>query len=455
MPDGLRKIVDVAVREYRATVLTRAFLFGVVLFPVIIWVIIAVVVPLFDSPDKRLVGTIAVLDKAAESQPVATALESSFDPVRLGAEYDARRAALEEAAGPEGARTGDARQAAKALKKMPEGPAEVQIVRLGDESEIDPHKERVREGEDLALVVVEPDALKADGSYDLFVGRDLNIELGENLRRTIEKAIVDTRLAEAGLDAEQVRALTSRPGARSVTLTESGETESNALAQFILPMGFMMLLWIAVMSSGQYLLTTTIEEKSSRVMELLLSAVSPMQLMTGKIAGQAAVGLTILILYALLGVGAASQFSIMSLVPTERLPWLIVYFVMAYFLIGSLMAAIGSAVNELREAQSLMGVVFIVLMIPMFLWSLIIREPNSTFSVVASMIPPVTPFVMVLRLGQTGEPIPAWQIAASIVIGFTAVVIAVWAAAKIFRVGVLMYGKPPTIGTLIRWIRVA
>jgi ABC-2 type transport system permease protein len=177
--------------------------------------------------------------------------------------------------------------------------------------------------------------------------------------------------------------------------------------------------------------------------------------MTGKIIGQALVGLTILAIYAGLGLAAANQFNVISLVPTDKLPWLGVYFVMAYFLIGVMMAAIGSAVNELREAQSLMGVVMIVLMIPMFLWSLIIRQPNSTFSVVTSMIPPMTPFVMILRLAQTSEPIPTWQIVLATAIGFGAVFIAVWAAAKIFRVGVLMYGKPPSIGTLLKWLRYA
>ncbi len=455
MRSPLLKIVDVAKREYRATAMNRAFFFGVVLFPIIIWVVIGVVVPLFDSPDKRLEGTIGVLDQAGEDRPVATALEQYFDADRLQTEYDQKKAALEAKVASDETPIAVRMTTERALKKLPEGPHQVTVQRLADDVDLDEQKQRVRAGELLALIAVPDGVLEQGGAYDMFRGRTLDVELSGDLTRIIDRAIVDTRLAQAGLDAEEVRRLSAPPTTNSAIVTEKGETKGGEAAQFLLPMAFMMLLWIAAFTSGNYLLTTTIEEKSTRVMELLLSAVSPMQLMTGKIIGQALVGLTILAIYGALGIAAANQFNVLALVPTDKLPWLVIYFVMAYFLIGAFMAAIGSAVNELREAQSLMGVVMIILMIPLFLWMMIIRQPNSTFAVVASMIPPMTPFVMILRMAQTSEPVPVWQIVLATTIGFAAVVVAIWAAAKIFRVGVLMYGKPPTLGTLIKWIRYA
>lgn len=455
MRNPVLKVIDVAKREYRATAMNKAFLFGVVLFPLIIWALIALVAPLFDSPDKRLEGSIGVLDAADADQPVVEALERYFDPARLQAEYDAKKGALEAALASDEASVPERIASERALKKLPTGPHAVSVLRLPDDADIDAEKRRVVSGDLLAVVAVRQDALGAGGTYDLFRGRALDLELSGQLERVVDRAIVDTRLSRAGLDPSEVRALTADPAANSAVVTEKGETKGGEVAQFILPMAFMMLLWIAAFTSGNYLLTTTIEEKSTRVMELLLSAVSPVQLMAGKIIGQGLVGLTILAIYGGLGLAAANQFNILSLVPTDKLPWLAIYFVMAYFLIGSMMAAIGSAVNELREAQSLMGAVMIVLMIPLFLWSMIIRQPNSTFAVVASMIPPMTPFVMILRLAQTSEPIPAWQIALATAIGFASVFVAVWAAAKIFRVGVLMYGKPPSFGTLLKWIRYA
>ncbi len=455
MRNPVLKVFDVARREYRATAMNRAFFFGVVLFPMIIWVVIAVVVPLFDSPDKRLEGTIGVLDLAGQDRPVATALERYFDADRLQAEYDQKKAALEAKVASEDTPIPDRAVAAKSLKKLPEGPHIVSIERLPDGADISVEEKKVVSGDYLAIVAVRPEALGDNGAYELLRGRALDIELSGDLARVVDRAIIDTRIEQAGLDPAQVRKLSAPPITNSAVVTEKGKTQGGELAQFMLPMAFMMLLWIAAFTSGNYLLTTTIEEKSTRVMELLLSAVSPMQLMAGKILGQALVGLTILAIYGGLGLAAANQFNVLSLVPTDKLPWLVIYFVMAYFLIGAMMAAIGSAVNELREAQSLMGVVMIVLMIPLFLWSMIIRQPNSTFAVVASMIPPMTPFVMILRLAQTSEPIPVWQIVLATAIGFAAVFVAIWAAAKIFRVGVLMYGKPPTFGTLLKWIRYA
>lgn len=464
----LRKVVDVAVREFKATALTKAFLFGVFVFPVLIIGIITVVVPLFDSPPKRLQGVVAVRDTTGADKPIAAALESHFAPERVKESYAKKWAKIEEeirAKMPKGmAGTGDA-LIAKAKKGLGE-PPDVRIERLPDDADTAAEKDRIRTqppagrkesnpDRRLALLVVGPESLEAKGEFELFVGRGMDADLSRDLRDVVATGIVDTRLSLAGLDAARVRSLTARPDGKTTTLTATGEAKNNEALQMLLPFGFMMLLWIAVFSSGQYLLTTTIEEKSSRVIELLLSAVSPVQLMAGKIIGQAFVGMTILMVYGGVALLTARQFNVLSLVPMEQLPWILVYFVIAYFLIGSMMAAIGSAVNEMREAQSFMSVAMLVLMVPFFLWNLIIKQPNSTFSTVASFIPPVSPFVMVMRLGQTVEPIPMWQIVASSAVGLFSVVVAVWAAAKIFRVGVLMYGKPPTPMQLLRWIRYA
>lgn len=454
----MRKVLDVAVREYRSTTLTKAFLFGVVLFPLIVYAIIAVAAPLFDSPEKRLEGAVAVLDRTTEERPIEEAIRASFNPERMQAEFDARIAAIEAEIDKRITLTPEQRAIAisQMKRRLPGGPTDVDVRRLEAADNLEPAKQEVREGALLAVVDVGPEALDASGQYSIFTPPDLASELSSKLRREVERAIVDTRLRTADYDPQTVRSLLASPSANQVTITEEGETEKSAeFAQFIVPAAFMMLLWIASFSGGQYLLTTTIEEKSSRVMEVLLSAVSPMQLMTGKILGQLAVGVTIIAIYVGLGLLAADRFGFLSLVPIEKIGWLAVYFLMAFFLIGAMMAAIGSAVNEMREAQSFMSVIMIMFMIPMFLFVPIIEGPNSTFATVASFIPPLTPFVMILRLGQTTEAIPAWQIGLSMVVGFAAVFGSIWAAAKIFRVGVLMYGKPPTPATLIKWIRYA
>jgi ABC-type Na+ efflux pump permease subunit len=190
-------------------------------------------------------------------------------------------------------------------------------------------------------------------------------------------------------------------------------------------------------------------------MEVLLSAVSPTQLMAGMIVGQMGVGLLILLLYSGLGIGSLVLFLRQAnLIDGRHLLYLFVYFGIAYFLVASMMAAIGAAVNEMREAQSLMSPVMVLMMIPWLTWFLIQRAPNSLLATILGFIPGPSPFVMVIRLSGS-EPIPAWQIPATMIVGVVSVVLMLWFAGKVFRVGALMYGKPPNLRTLIRWVRMA
>ncbi len=222
----------------------------------------------------------------------------------------------------------------------------------------------------------------------------------------------------------------------------------------LLPGAFMVLLLMSVLTSGQNMMTNTIEEKSSRVVEVLLSAVSPMELMTGKIFGQMLVGFVVLALYAAMGIAALVSFAALGLLDPMLLIYLLLFYLIAYCYIASMMGSIGAAVNELREAQALMTPVMLVIMIPWLLWLPITRDPNSTFATVTSFVPPINSFVMLLRITSTDPP-PTWQIWLSITIGAVGVYFALRIAAKIFRIGLLMHGKPPNLATLLRWVRQA
>jgi ABC-2 type transport system permease protein len=148
------------------------------------------------------------------------------------------------------------------------------------------------------------------------------------------------------------------------------------------------------------------------------------------------------------------SFALLGLIDLWLLFYLAVFYLIAYFVLGSLMAAIGAAVNELREAQTLMTPITMTLMVPWLLWMPITRNPNSTFAVITSFLPPINPFVMMLRLTSTSPP-PIWQVWVSIGIGVASVFAALWFAAKVFRIGLLMHGKPPSFGTLVKWVRMA
>ena len=270
----------------------------------------------------------------------------------------------------------------------------------------------------------------------------------------MREAIVAARLEASGFDAVRIKVLTEVPRPDSRTVTAEGERTTNRELNIILPAAFMILLLVSVMTSGQSLLTSTVEEKSTRVVEVLLSAVSPMELMTGKIVGQMAVGLLVLVLYAGLGLLALVSFATLGLIDPILLVFLLIFFVLAFFMFASMMAAIGSAVNEMREAQSLMTPIMMILMIPWILWLPLSREPNSLLAVVLSFVPPFSSFVMLLRMTSASPP-PMWQAWVSVVVGVAGVYAALVFAAKVFRIGLLMYGKPPSFGTLIKWARMS
>jgi ABC-2 type transport system permease protein len=189
-------------------------------------------------------------------------------------------------------------------------------------------------------------------------------------------------------------------------------------------------------------------------MEVVLSAVSPMQLMAGKLLGQMAVSLLVLSIYIVLGLMMLTSLSLFGLFNPWLILYILIFFVIMYLVFGSLMMAIGAAVNEMREAQGLMMPLMLFLMIPWFLWFPISRDPNSSLSIVLSFVPPINTFAMLLRMASNTPP-AMWQVWASIAVGIGSVFASIWVAAKVFRIGLLMYGKPPNFATLIRWARSA
>jgi ABC-2 type transport system permease protein len=305
----------------------------------------------------------------------------------------------------------------------------------------------------LAIVVVPADVIDAQrGSYELFVREKLDDRLERELHAAIRDAIVDARVDARGLNRAELDALIRVPYRRSTTVTDEGERETFEMLGVVLPLAFTAMVLMSVLVSAQYLVTTTIEEKQSRVVEMLLSAVSPTELMTGKILGQLGVGLLVLGLYSGAGLVGLAAFSMTGAIEAGLIAYVLLSYFIAYFVIASLMAAIGAAVNELREAQTLLTPFMVILLAPWLLWLPISRNPDSTLAVVTSFVPPVNTFAMLLRMTSNSPP-PFWQVALSLAVGVASVGAAFWFAGKVFRVGLLMHGKPPNVRTLIRWAR--
>lgn len=214
---------------------------------------------------------------------------------------------------------------------------------------------------------------------------------------------------------------------------------------------FVLLMFVGIIVLSQYLLTNLIEEKSSRVVEVLLSAVSPFELMAGKILGLTAAGLTgIGVCVAVIAAVAKAEGFMGSLNPWAFGLFLL-YYVLGILLVSSMYAAVGSACNTLREAQGLMMPMALLFVVPVASWMHIAQNPGGLFATLLSFVPPLTPMVMILRLAASRE-VPVWQTVLSLALLAAAVPATMWAAAKVFRVGVLMYGKPPKLRELVRWL---
>jgi ABC-2 type transport system permease protein len=474
------KTLLVAKREFLATVLTKAFLLGILLPPAIGAIGLTLVPMLMSAASPKTVGTIAVIDRTGEVQ---AALKESLRPdafrERAGKRVERAGKIVKDRVGTVAS---DPRSEAAAKSIIAAGAPTLDVLILPGDASVEAEKKplldaRVRDAEGasqsqrVALVVIPEGAVRQPAGssspstpatdkpaefdhYQLFTAPKLDIEVRGEISSEVDKAIVDARLRLAGMDPGRTRSLIADPQTDSKVVTAEGEQADSGAASMLLPVAFLFLLWMSVLVGGQGLLMSTIEEKSSRVMEVLLSAVSPIQLMVGKIIGQMAVASLILGLYSFTGVAALIFFSMKHLLDPMVLVYTGIYFVIAFFLMASMMAAVGSVVNDIREAQTLMQPIMLVMVVPMVLWLPISRNPNGAFAQITSFIPPISPFVMVVRLAGS-EAIPVWQIPVSIAIGVAAMVFMAWATAKIFRIGVLMYGKPPNMKTLIRWVRMA
>jgi len=215
-----------------------------------------------------------------------------------------------------------------------------------------------------------------------------------------------------------------------------------------------ILYIIVVMTSGGYLMQAVVEEKENRTMEIVITSVTPGQLMTGKIIGNIAIGLTQLVIWLLFGwlglvVGGyfwpvLQDFSL----PANYILILIVLLLPSFVMISALMAAIGATMTEMREAQQISGMFSISTTIPFYVSSMIMMNPNGTLATVLSFFPLTSPITILMRMGFA--VVPTWQIALNIVLLVIFAVLAIWFAGRAFRMGMLQYGKKLSLKEIFR-----
>ncbi len=282
---------------------------------------------------------------------------------------------------------------------------------------------------------------------------------GIELRNAVHSAIVKQQLAQKGMSGAEVESVLKPIDFDSIRI-EKGKEGSSGLSVFLVSFTMVMLLYVNVLVYGFAVMRSIIEEKSSRILEVLLSSVTAKQLLAGKIIGVGAVGLTQTIIWLLVGLGfslpgLAGSRSMMSSVhiPMTGIVAFGVFFILGYFLYSTMYAALGSMVNSDQEAQQVQWPAMLPIVFSIILATPVLQHPNSQLAFWTSMVPFFAPILMFVRI--MAETPPMWQIGLSIAL----MLLTTWGllglSSRIYRVGILMYGKRPTLPELRKWLRYA
>ncbi len=278
-----------------------------------------------------------------------------------------------------------------------------------------------------------------------------NFRIQERFTRVLEDIIMAQRLEARGLDPALVKKLKTNVDVKSIKISEKGtEKESGFLETFFSAYIVIMMLMFLVLTSGQLLIRSVVEEKSNRVIEVLLSSCSAQDLMVGKILGLSGLGILQVLVWGLIGLAVSMKAGTTIFTP-EYLLLSLVYFIFGYLLYSAVFVAFGSPVTTEQEAQQLTSYLSLLLVFPIAFAIPAMQHPDSLFIRILSFFPLLTPTIMVLRI-----PIqmPAtWEILGTVAVLLVSSVAMMWVAGKIFRTAILVYGKRPTIPELISWLR--
>lgn len=430
-----RDILVIAKREFIERVRTKAFVIGTILGPIFMAAIM--IVPALMASKLAKSVSITVID--AEGS-LRTLVE---DSLRGGA------------VNPEGEKPEDPMNARRNM-----GSTQF-VIKPAVGADVAAQREAARKavltGKLDVYVVLPQDVLSASRA-EYYSKSVTDFEGIRAVDRAVEKAVFAKRIGAAGIDPEKIAALTKPLDLKRLRVSEEGEHEDKGVS-FFLSLILVMMIYVGTLMWGQIVMTGVIEEKSNRVVEVIVSSTTPRNLLFGKLVGVGGAGLLqfgIWIL-GLVGVSAASgSLAFLSGLELPALnPVLIaafpIFFLLGFFLYASLYAAIGSAVNTIQEAQNFIFPVMLPIIMAMVCWPVVMRAPDSTLSVVLSLIPFMTPILMFLRMSVLMPPV--WQIALSVVLTSLTIALVIWVAARIYRVGILMYGKPPNFPEMLRWVR--
>lgn len=409
-----RKAWRVAGAEFSNLVRTKAFIASIVLMPVLMGGAIVVQV-LLEEREDTVVRRLAVIDRGGDF----------YETIE---------------------------KAAAARKDNPP------FVIERSSAEVAALSDRVRKGEIFAYVVIDEGAIETGQGIAYHSNSPTYMDLSRWLRSVMTLRMQEHVRARLGISVEDRAKLNMRAHVQAyglTTVTSTGSVKAaekvDKIATFAIPAAAMWLLFMLVMMAAPMQLNIVLEEKMQRISEVLIASVSAFELFLGKLLGTVFASWLLSVLY----IGGLSvvahQFGYLEKIPVSLFFWFLPFQLMALLIFGSIFSAIGAACSEIRDAQSLMMPAMLIVMLPLFVWMQVIQEPNSTFSTIVSLIPPATPFLMLLRVGVPPGP-PLWELVVGVVGATAFTLFCVWAAGKVFRIGVLSQGQTPSMRKLIGWV---
>jgi ABC-2 type transport system permease protein len=271
----------------------------------------------------------------------------------------------------------------------------------------------------------------------------------------LRTVLVRERLAHQGMVASDVNSLMQPVEVDTTQAGKNADTTSTYIAIYVL----FFLMYFVIMLYGMNVARSIIEEKTSRVFEVLLATIRPEEMMAGKMLGVGSVGLTQVFIWLIAAILLTSTSLVSSIaggnvhvsLSAMQIIFFVVFFVLGFMLYASIAAALGAMTNSEQELQQLNMFLVMPLACCFFALGIIVSNPNSVLSTVLSFIPFMTPLIMYLRLSLTA--VPVWQIALSIGLMLVTIYAILWVASRIYRVGILMYGKKPTLPEILRWLK--
>jgi len=422
----MRKILSVIKREYIQIVRTKGFIIGTILGPVLMasFIVVPILVSVI-SVDKQ--ETIGVVDMSGQ---IIEGMKKKLDMTLK----DGRKRYL--------LREYKTRGNFDGLRE------ELNQLILRDE---------------LTAYLIIPENISHGGTAEYYSRNVSDFDKLRSINESVNSVVIEKRLKKEGLDPAKVAEYLQRIRWKNNKVTKRGVEEDTG-GTFIIAYFLVLILYMTLFFYGSIIMRGVIEEKTSRVVEVVLSSLKPFQLMMGKLLGIAAVGFTQYTIWALFGLAVtryggglatgifpqAEGFKMPSM-PAYIFVYFVLFFILGYFLYGTLYAAIGSVVNSEKEAQQLVFPISMFLIVPILLIMFVMRSPSSSVSVILSLIPFFAPILMLLRISILLPPFI--QVAGSIVIMLLMILLMVWLVSKIYRVGILMYGKRPSLREIIKWVR--